>query len=212
MLNQNHPDDERLAALAGADPDAAGDSTLIAHVDSCARCTSVIDDLRVLRGALAAMPDLVPPRPLRLLPLAEEVRPGGVERLAGFVRRAFAPALTVGATLALVGAVGTGGSLMSLAAPGAAPGEADLQTATDAGAPAAAEESAPTDAAAGPRESVESPQPRSLGAAATATVEPDPSRDQLPAERSPWPMVLFSGVALIVAALLTRWILQPRPA
>jgi hypothetical protein len=29
-------------------------------------------------------------------------------------------------------------------------------------------------------------------------------------ERSPWPMVLFAGVALIVAALLLRWILQPR--
>ena len=30
------------------------------------------------------------------------------------------------------------------------------------------------------------------------------------AERSPWPMVLFAGVALIIAALLLRWILAPR--
>jgi hypothetical protein len=32
----------------------------------------------------------------------------------------------------------------------------------------------------------------------------------LPAERSPWPMVLFSGVALLVVALLLRWIVVPR--
>ena len=31
-----------------------------------------------------------------------------------------------------------------------------------------------------------------------------------PAERSPWPMVLFTGVALMVAAALLRWILAPR--
>jgi hypothetical protein len=31
-----------------------------------------------------------------------------------------------------------------------------------------------------------------------------------PAERSPWPMVLFTGVALMVAAALLRWILVPR--
>jgi hypothetical protein len=33
---------------------------------------------------------------------------------------------------------------------------------------------------------------------------------QLPAERSPWPMVLFTGIALIVAAVLLRWVLVPR--
>jgi hypothetical protein len=32
----------------------------------------------------------------------------------------------------------------------------------------------------------------------------------LPAERSPWPMVLFTGVALMVGAALLRWILVPR--
>ena len=29
-------------------------------------------------------------------------------------------------------------------------------------------------------------------------------------ERSPWPMVLFAGVALVIGALLMRWILVPR--
>ena len=33
---------------------------------------------------------------------------------------------------------------------------------------------------------------------------------QLPAERSPWPMVLFTGIALMVAAALLRWVLVPR--
>jgi len=33
---------------------------------------------------------------------------------------------------------------------------------------------------------------------------------QLPVERSPWPMVLFTGVALMVGAALLRWILVPR--
>jgi hypothetical protein len=31
-------------------------------------------------------------------------------------------------------------------------------------------------------------------------------------ERSPWPMVLFAGLALMVAAGLLRWILAPRTA
>jgi hypothetical protein len=32
----------------------------------------------------------------------------------------------------------------------------------------------------------------------------------LPAERSPWPMVLFTGVALMIGAALLRWIVVPR--
>ena len=38
------------------------------------------------------------------------------------------------------------------------------------------------------------------------------AQTDLTASRSPWPMVLFAGVALIVAALLMRWILAPRSA
>jgi hypothetical protein len=33
---------------------------------------------------------------------------------------------------------------------------------------------------------------------------------QAPADRPIWPMVLFTGVALMVAAVLLRWILVPR--
>jgi hypothetical protein len=34
--------------------------------------------------------------------------------------------------------------------------------------------------------------------------------DPVSVERSPWPMVLFTGVALMIGALLLRWILVPR--
>ncbi len=37
-----------------------------------------------------------------------------------------------------------------------------------------------------------------------------PQRETLTVERSPWPMVLFTGVALMIGALLLRWILVPR--
>ena len=42
--------------------------------------------------------------------------------------------------------------------------------------------------------------------------ETSAAQTDLAADRSPWPMVLFAGVALIVAALLVRWILAPRSA
>lgn len=43
-----------------------------------------------------------------------------------------------------------------------------------------------------------------------AESDEDRSLDALAAERSPWPMVLVAGVALMVGALLMRWILVPR--
>ena len=56
MQHQIHPDDERLAALAGGDPDAAADAELSAHVDSCSRCSDFVDELATLRSALAELP------------------------------------------------------------------------------------------------------------------------------------------------------------
>ncbi len=38
----------------------------------------------------------------------------------------------------------------------------------------------------------------------------DSAEDALFAERSPWPMVLFAGIALMIGAALLRWILVPR--
>ena len=42
MLIPNHPHDERLAALASADPDAVADTRLRSHVSSCNRCAALV--------------------------------------------------------------------------------------------------------------------------------------------------------------------------
>ena len=68
MLNPNHPDDERLSALASRDDDAVADPELTAHVSTCDRCADLVAELALLRVSLAELPDLAPSRPLRLLP------------------------------------------------------------------------------------------------------------------------------------------------
>lgn len=203
MLNPNHPADERLSALAGHDPAAADDAALVEHVSSCGRCAELVDELGALRASLAELPDLEPSRPLRFLPPVDEAP--ARDGLATWVRRLFAPALTAGAALALVGAVGTTGF-----------GIPQLQgdAATEAYQPA---EVGPSAAAGGDggAAALEDDDPRaSAGAEIMASGEDSRSTASpahpLPAERSPWPMVLFTGVALMVAAALLRWIVVPR--
>jgi hypothetical protein len=222
MMNSNHPDDELLAAFAGADPDATGDRAVSEHLTTCAQCAAVVDDLRSLTSALAELPDLVPHRPLRFLPPASEPRPGLADRVGGVVRGIFAPALTAGAALALVGAVGTfAPSLGSLGgAGGAAPA---FQEAADADASAAGITSAEaSDGSARGGEAAgaaESAQPTSLYQGDNAAPSPtaEAPAEALPApfaadsDRPIWPMLLFSGVALIVVLLLLRWIFASRP-
>jgi hypothetical protein len=258
MPMQNHPDDEALARFADADPEALGDSGISGHLDACDRCRTVVDDLRSLRLALSAMPDpaVAPPRPLRFLPPVEPRPATFADRVGAVIRGAFAPVVTAGAALALVGAVGTADIATNFApASGPAPGPAapqaeeetqaseegftaaELTTPTPAAVPAerdapAGAEGAATDSAAATEEPVspvyqsapdsadEEPAPELLAATAdpSATsaasavdvLEPDA---ELAAERRPiWPMLLFSGVALMVAAVVLRWIFQPRPA
>ena len=107
MLNSNHPDDERLSALVAADPDASADASLTAHVGGCERCADIVRELGFLRSALSDLPDIAPPRPLRLLSPVEADAVSGPDRLGQWARRLFAPALTAGAALAMVGVVGT---------------------------------------------------------------------------------------------------------
>lgn len=220
MLTPNHPDDERLSALASHDTDAAADATLTAHVFSCDRCTELVSELGVLRVSLAELPDLQPPRPLRLLPPVE-AEASGVDRLGGWAKRFFAPVIASGAALALVGVIGTAAPALDQMASGGADGGAEVDALEFAAPSAAAEEPATVtgDAAgAGGRESAASPL--------VAAEQTSPSADdsgvlsdrgdsetfvgEPAAERSPWPMVLFTGVALMVAALLMCWILSPR--
>lgn len=258
MQIPNHPHDDDLARFADADPQALGDSGISGHLETCDRCRTLVDDLRSLRLALSAMPDpaVAPPRPLRLLPPVEARPATFADRVGAVIRGTFAPIMTAGAALALVGVVGTAGIATNFApaatepAPGAgAPqaaeeteaGEegftaAELTTPTPSGDSAARDaaagaESAATESAAtqeplspayqsGPESVDDVPTPALLEAAedppatsaADAVELADPDAP-LAAQRRPiWPMLLFSGVALMIAAVVLRWIFQPRSA
>ncbi|MGQ0607851.1 MAG: hypothetical protein ACT4OQ_05225 [Chloroflexota bacterium] len=225
MLNQDHPHDERIAALASHDTDATADARLTAHVASCDRCTELVAELGALHVALADLPDLQPSRPLQLLPPVE-AQPSGVDRLGGWARRFFAPVLAAGAAVALVGVVGTAAPALDMLASGQEAGGADAESGAvrelaAPGASAAAEEpraagdQAYEDTFGG--ETASSPLVAGRSAPDTDEVIAPQGADDLAAtqqeptaDRSPWPMVLFAGVALMVAALLGRWILAPR--
>lgn len=233
MQPNHHPDEERLAAFAGGDPDLE----LRLHLRDCGRCRSIVDELTMLRAALAELPDLAPSRPLRLLPEVPAPEPSAAERLAGWTRRAFMPLLAAGFGLAIVGSVGTLGSSFTLggasgAAPALAPaaqfGPSSAPRDAVGGATSSPSPSPNTDysaAAAGGSKSSTTPAPAEAGesasespAARALSASPSPAADRVNVfEQSPpstprslWPMVLFAGVALIIATLLLRWIVQPR--
>lgn len=221
MLNTTHPDDERLSALASGDDEAASDAALSSHVTTCDRCTGLINELGALRVSLAELPDLEPSRPLRLLPPTAE--PAGDAGIGAWVRRLFAPALTAGAALAMVGLIGTasptfqgvasgGGDSAEEAVTGAEGDEpAELSDAAASEAPAAAPDEAGASAAIQQFGETDGRTAEEAASAAPFVAEDNASRaTELPAERSPWPMVLFTGVALMIGATLLRWILVPR--
>ncbi len=229
MLTPNHPNDERLAALASADADALDDAELTAHVATCARCTETVTELGALRASLAELPDLRPVRPLRLLPGVEpgvDGSDGPPDRMTGWVRRLFGPVMTVGATLALVGLVGTTVPTLS---GGADAGDTSAEQPVAAPAGEEAAGGAPSSEVDQPLGTLDSGGGYEAGAdgdgeisqlqssgvdgrAVAGGAEEDDTEalTGLPAERSPWPMVLFGGVALVIVALLLRWIVVPR--
>ena len=231
MLIPNHPEDGRLSALASSDEEAIADEGLTSHVSTCDRCTEIVTELGALRASLADLPDLRPHRPLQLLPPVADARAAG--GAAGWARRLFAPALTAGAAIAMVGLVGTASPLLQGAASGQSPFMAGQDAAegaaaesleqrvlTSAAAPAAGE--GYTDetgeepgASAGELDGQTSAERESPSTEEESAYRPEDSEGsdearQLPAERSPWPMLLFTGIALMVAAALLRWILVPR--
>ena len=235
MLIPNHPADERLSALASHDAEATDDAALTAHVSTCDRCTGLIDALGALRLALADLPDLLPSRPLQLIPPVEAERAS--DRLGGWARRFFAPILATGAALALVGSFGTAAPLLDGMASGPTSGGADdtralMERAMPEGSAAEAAAERPSTASAsepaldgqGGAESAASEEAAAapsvaadLGVTGTDEGSGLVDGDSLDAvgqtgatERSPWPMVLFAGVALMIAALLSRWVLAPR--
>jgi len=226
MTTRAHPDPERLAAMAGADPDALSDRELIAHLTDCAACDGQVRELRALRAALAELPDLVPSRPLRLLPPVPEPREAAGWRIA--FRRAFAPLVVAGMVLLLVGGVGATGALgpadasaflerLQFAAPAApaameaATGQPE-ETAADAGmapdelaSPEASRAQIGAIATAAPRAADASPAPTE--SLAEVTAGQDTSRDgglAMVEDRAGWFLAALAGVGLLALALVLR--------
>ena len=227
MLIPNHPNDERLSALASGDPEATADVALSEHVASCIRCTDTVAELGALRASLAELPDLQPHRPLRLLPPVDEPAPSRVDAVGGWARRFFAPMLTAGAALALVGLVGTTVPILGSGASGGQLDSAELQDAQpsdnasrdtgNAGAGAAASDGAHlnygSEAAPSAEDLAPAVQPLHSDAEAPTVADNtgnDAGSFNLADDRPIWPMLLFAGVAIMIAAALLRWILAPR--
>jgi hypothetical protein len=199
MQHPVHPDDERLAALAGDDPEATGDGRLAEHVAGCERCIGVVDELRSLRASLAELPDLRPSRPIQLLPPVP-AGPSIDGGSFGFLRRLAAPAMVAGAGLAIVGAVGLGGTVlgaMSASAGASAPdtldGRGGAEFEATSQAPATAEDPAqPAD------------EQQRDGGEERALIAVDLSTP------GGWAVILLAGIALMVAGLSVRFSIQPR--
>jgi anti-sigma factor RsiW len=218
MQNSPHPDDERLAAYAGADSDALADSSLASHITACDRCRPLVDELSLLRSALADLPDLAPSRPLRLIPpVWDAASPAAGPR--SWLRRLTAPAMAAGAALVLVGAVGVGTSgLTDLLGKAASIGAAQEATASDREvAPVSGADSAsltPSDmrATIGSPSSV-APQTMSSGTPAS----PKPSADDAgrtnyetnnSSADQPWLTLLIAGVGLFGISTALRFSLS----
>ena len=234
MQHQIHPDDERLSALAGGDPEAAGDAALRAHLEGCERCTSLVRELGELRVSLAQLPDLPPSRPLQLVPPVPEPAASGAG--GGWLRRLAAPAMAAGIAMAVIGGVGFGATALSGlgAASGAAPANEDAQQPPVPETPALLDGGEVTSgdstsrggfhaASASPRASLDLAEggatPRARASAAEAPEED--GRDEGASEDfaaiavdfnrpGPWLVVLGGGVLLLLAGMALRHSVQPR--
>jgi hypothetical protein len=232
MQQSNHPDDERLAALAASEPDALADSLLVTHVSGCSRCAPMVDDLRTLQSALAQLPDVQPSRPLRFLPAVPEPASQG-SRWLGLLRGVTGPAMAVAVLLIVVGAFGTafGNGIGFMSSAGAAPAVAsqnNLDAASSARAPA------PTTSESGKGQlqpgSSASSVPAAAGSSAAASVaaratpldrtggyiQGRTSSPELGGVREPgttgppFGLMLGFGVVLLAAAFVARGYLRRR--
>lgn len=229
MHEMTHPDDERLAALAGADPDATVDAALRAHVERCIRCTALVADLASLRTALAELPDMPPPRPLQLVP---PVPAADAPRVPWF-RRLVAPALGLGGVMVLVGAVGLAGGGLAANSAGLSGGEGERANLTadrtiwDALFGAGAADAAATERGA-PEDTSGDDNPPALGeatppadpagpAAPSSSEAPGVSDEGAASAGGGWPgwpalplILLGGGLALLGGGLAIRYVIAPR--
>lgn len=208
MMPPAHPDPELLAALAGADPDAHSDRELRAHVQDCATCQGQVHEIAALRAALAELPDLAPPRPLRLLPPVPEAAPTGPAGWRIALRRAFAPMAVAGMVLLLIGGVGATGAL-GPADPGTAFRELSFSSPTEQ---AAAEpevtgtdgRAAPDSGEVGALAPSSSPPPSDAVAAPENADSSRGAEDTAVQSRGGWLVVGLVGIGLLVLALVLR--------
>jgi len=198
MQHLNHPEDERLAALAASEPDALTDSSLVTHVSGCARCAPMVQELRTLQSALAELPDISPSRPLRFLPAVPEPPRHG-SRWLGLLRGITGPAMAVAILLIVVGSFGTAlssgiGFMGSAGAAPAAESQTRLDAATSAAAPAPATSGSGKGQTAQPGSSA-SPIPALIGRSASASAIPSASRLGFDSQYGGNPTTEGSGVA-----------------
>ena len=224
MPHANHPDDEQLAALAAAEPDADADGSRAAHVAGCERCAGIVADLRSLASALGELPDLRPTRPLRFLPPVDAAPSGTGQGWVELLRRVTGPAMGIAAVLILIGALGTATSSAPQAAGtftdkeiGAAAGPLDSAGESKASAqdrdgygltPRAAASPTPSPAAGFGNAT-------SSRAAASDSLRSSASSPPRPAEgvssgRPPFEAILAIGIVLLTAMLLARAAVQRR--
>jgi hypothetical protein len=231
MQHPIHPDDERLAALAGDDADATADAGLREHVSGCDRCGPMVAELRQLRAALAQLPDMVPSRPLQLVPpvAAAEPRPA-----TGWLRRMAAPMVAAGAGLVFIGVVGTSGVLsgfsMGLGAAAASAGDLG-ELNGGAGQPAASSSGRNLSGGGQPTQDssgefggasrgpiAHPPTDRASEKATGGTASPHPvetparESDQPGGTLNPWAIVLLAGALMVFVggvALITQPVRGP---
>ncbi|HEX2141215.1 MAG TPA: hypothetical protein VHK28_02905 [Candidatus Limnocylindria bacterium] len=226
MNHDVHPHDERLAALASDEPEVAGDAALRAHVSACDRCGPMVAEMTALRSALAELPDLVPSRPLQLLPPVPEPAASGAG--IGLLRRLWGPFMVAGAGLALVGAIGLSGGTEGLmqgmsAEDAGAPGfetmssDPRMERATDIpAAPSGAvqfnPDAAGSPAAEGATGNDEGEVTGDNLAGGGESGEGDGRADLLATDQgdAAWWAVVFAGIVLILVALALRFRVQPR--
>lgn len=224
MHHALHPDHERLAAYAGGDADALADRALVEHLAACGQCRPLVEELTLLRGALAALPDLIPSRPLRLIPPI----PAPAARRVGpldWLRRLAAPAMAAGAGLVLIGAIGsigTSGAARDLSATGLGGASLQESTASEGAFAPAARAASPTSTQSSTKDGLflgRSTEPASQGS--DSTMSPAPAVEGAggrPSEAlttgtwpgQPWQALLLAGFALLGISAVLRYSLAPR--